>query len=145
MLHVNSSLIGGQLFLCACLWITDYNMGHDPLSESSPMVGLLLISGAFECPVCVCGKFMLCKMWGFTMECANHKFPVCAHIFQKCSTNTPLMGTHWRALSEPSPMVGLSICLTPLMGTHWRALSEPSPMVGLSNLTWVLIGELSVS
>ena len=51
----------------------------------------------------------------------------------------PHIGTHWRALSEPSPMVGHHPHPTPSMprpphiGTHWRALSELSPMVGLSS------------
>ena len=47
--------------------------------------------------------------------------------------HTPHICTHWRALSEPSSMVGMpySLCHTPHMCTHWRALSEPSSMVGM--------------
>ena len=43
----------------------------------------------------------------------------------------PHIGTHWRALGELSPMVGLCPYHTPHIGTHWRALGEPSAMAGL--------------
>ena len=48
--------------------------------------------------------------------------------------SSPHIGTHWRALNEPSPMMCQSSTpkphpSSPHIGTHWRALNEPSPMM----------------